>query len=133
MKLQRSPTLHPALLFIAPSLNVVLLLVFFVILSTSFLIQPGVAVSVPDSPFLLAPQRNPLIVSIVTAPLSSVYFENEETTLAGLEKKLRARADRNHTLIIKTDRLAPFEKMAAVMNISLKLGYPTVVATSEEK
>jgi biopolymer transport protein ExbD len=106
VKLQRSPSLHPALLFIAPSLDVVLALIFFIILSTSFLLQPGVGVSVPDSPFLLAPQRNPLIISIVAAPLSSVYFENEETDL---------------------------EKLAAVMNISLGLGYPTVIATSEDK
>lgn len=133
MKLQRSPSLHPALLFIAPSLDVVLALIFFIVLSTSFLLQPGVSVSVPDSPFLLAPQRDPLIISIVAAPLSSVYFENEETTLDELRNKLRARTGRNHTLIIKTDRHAPFEKLAAVMNISLGFGYPTVIATSEEK
>ena len=120
-------------MFIAPSLDVVLVLIFYIILSTSFLLQPGVAVSVPDSPFLLAPQRDPLIISIIAAPLSAVYFENEETTLEGLRKKLRARTDRHHTLIIKTDSHAPFEKLAAVMNISLGLGYPTVIATSEEK
>ncbi len=133
MKLQRSQSLHPALLFIAPSLDVVLALIFFIILSTSFLLQPGVSVSVPDSPFLLAPQRDPLIISIVAAPLSSVYFENEETTLEALHEKLRTRTSRHHTIIIKTDRLAEFQKLAAVMNISLGLGYPTVIATSEEK
>ena len=132
MKLERSPGLHPALIFIAPSLDVVLLLIFYLILSTSFLLQPGVSVSVPDSPFLLAPQRDPLIISIVAAPLSSVYFENEEVTLPELREKLQARTSRNHTLIIKTDRLAPFEKLAAVMNISIALGYPTVIATSEQ-
>lgn len=118
-------------MFIAPALDVVLALVFFIILSTSFLLQPGVAVSVPDSPFLLAPQRDPLIISILAAPLSTVYFENEETTLSQLESKLKARTDRHHTLIIKTDRHAPFETLAAVMNLSLCLGYPTVIATSE--
>ena len=133
MKLQRSTSLHPALLFIAPSLDVVLALIFFIILSTSFLLQPGVSVSVPDSPFLLAPQHDPLIISIVAAPISAVYFENEETTLEELREKLRARTERHHTLIIKTDRQAAFEKLTAVMNISLSLGYPTVIATSEEK
>jgi biopolymer transport protein ExbD len=133
VKLQRSTSLHPALLFIAPSLDVVLALIFFIILSTSFLLQPGVSVSVPDSPFLLAPQHDPLVVSIVAAPLSAVYFENEETTLEELREKLRARTERHHTLIIKTDRQAAFEKLTAVMNISLGLGYPTVIATSEEK
>ena len=133
MKLQRSTSLHPALLFIAPSLDVVLALIFFIILSTSFLLQPGVSVSVPDSPFLLAPQHDPLIISIVAAPISAVYFENEETTLEELREKLSARTERHHTLIIKTDRQAAFEKLTAVMNISLSLGYPTVIATSEEK
>ena len=131
MKLERSPSPHPAFLFIAPALDVILALVFFIILSTSFLLQPGVEVSVPDSPFLLAPQRDPLIVSILSAPHSSIYFENEEVDAAELRQKLQARKSRNHTLIIKTDRHASFEHLALVMNISLELGYPTVIATSE--
>lgn len=133
MKLERSPGLHPALMFIAPSLTVVLLLVFYLILSTSFLLQPGVMVSVPDSPFLLAPQRDPLIISVVAAPLSAFYFENEEVSLEKLREKLQTRRFRNHTIIIKTDRHAPFEQLARVMTITLGMGYPTVIATSEEK
>jgi biopolymer transport protein ExbD len=74
-----------------------------------------------------------LLAATLAAPLSAVYFENEETTLEELRNKLRTRTGRHHTLIIKTDRHAPFEKLAAVMNISLGLGYPTVIATSEEK
>ena len=133
MKLKRTAGLHPALMFIAPSLNVVLLLVFYIVLSTSFLLQPGVMVSVPDSPFLLAPQRDPLIVSILAAPFSSIYFENEEIPLEKLRDKLAARGSRNHTIIIKTDRHSPFEQLVRVMTVSLSLGYPTVIATSEEK
>ena len=132
MKIQRTPGLHPALMFIAPSLNVVLLLVFYIILSTSFLLQPGVTVEVPQSPFLLAPQRNPLIISIATAPLSSIYFENDAITLDELRTKLKEYGGRNHTVIIKTDRRSPVEQLTRVMTVSLSLGYPTVIATSEE-
>jgi biopolymer transport protein ExbD len=131
VKIARSPSPHPAFLFIAPSLDVILALVFFIILSTSFLLQPGVEVAVPDSPFLLAPQRDPLIVSILSAPMSSIYFENEEVDAVKLRQKLQSSKSRNHTLIIKTDRHASFEDLAKVMNISLELGYPTVIATSE--
>ena len=133
MKLERSPGLHPALMFIAPSLDVVLALIFFIILSTSFLLQPGVEVSVPDSPFLLAPQRNPLVVSLAAPPISALYFENEQVTLEELRERLERRPSRNNTIIIKSDRLAPVEQLAGVMNITLGMGYPTVVATSEEK
>ncbi len=133
MKLERSPGLHPALMFIAPSLDVVLALIFFIILSTSFLLQPGVEVSVPDSPFLLAPQRDPLVVSIAAPPISALYFENEQVTLEELRDRLERRPSRNNTIIIKSDRRAPVEQLAGVMNITLGMGYPTVVATSEEK
>jgi len=133
VKLERSPGLHPALTFIAPSLDVVLALIFFIVLSTSFLLQPGVEVSVPDSPFLLTPQRDPLIVSIVAPPVSAVYFENEQVTLEELRERLGRRSSRNNTIIVKADRRAPFEQLAGVMNISLGMGYPTVMATSEEE
>ena len=131
MKIQRSPGLHPALMFIAPSLNVVLLLVFYIILSTSFLLQPGVTIEVPQSPFLLAPQRNPLIISIAAAPLSSIYFENDAVTFEELRHKLKEYGGRNHTVIIKTDRRSSVEQLTKVMTVSLSLGYPTVIATSE--
>jgi biopolymer transport protein ExbD len=133
VKIDRSPGLHPALMFIAPSLNVVLLLVFYIILSTSFLLQPGVTVDVPQSPFLLAPQRNPLIISIAAAPLSSIYFENAAVTFEELRTKLTEYGGRNHTLIIKTDRRSAVDQLAKVMTVSLSLGYPTVIATSEEQ
>jgi biopolymer transport protein ExbD len=133
VKLERSPGLHPALMFIAPSLDVVLALVFFIVLSTSFLLQPGVEVTVPDSPFLLAPQRDPLIVSIVAPPVSALYFENEQISLKELRERLGKRPSRNNTIIVKADRRAPVEQLAEVMNISLGMGYPTVLATSEKE
>lgn len=120
-------------MFIAPSLNVVLLLVFYIILSTSFLLQPGVTVEVPQSPFLLAPQRNPLIISIAAAPLSSIYFENDAVTFDELRTKLKEYGGRNHTVIIKSDRRSAVEQLTQVMTVSLSLGYPTVIATSDQQ
>jgi len=133
VKLERSPGPHPALIFVAPALDVILLLIFFLLLSTSFLLQPGIAVSVPDSPFLLAPQREPQVVSVTAAPTSSVYFENGEVSFDSLRKKLAAQRGSKRTIIIKADRQAPFEQMARVMSIALELGFPTVIATSEER
>ena len=132
MKLVRTLGPHPALIFVAPALDVVLILVFFLLLSTSFLLQPGVAVSVPDSPFLLAPQRDPQVVSVTAAPTSAVYFENRQVSFELLRSKLESQPGRTRTLIIKADRLAPFDLIAHVMAVSLELGYPTVLATSED-
>ena len=132
MKLERTTGPHPALIFVAPALDVILLLLFFLLLSTSFLLQPGIAVSVPDSPFLLAPQREPQVVSVTAAPTSSVYFENGQVSFDSLRQKLASQRGTKRTIIIKADRQAPFEQMARVMTIALELGFPTVIATSEE-
>ena len=131
MKLVRTAGPHPALIFVVPALDVVLALVFFIVLSTSFLLQPGVAVTVPVSPFLLAPQRDPQVVSVTAPPLSAVYFESDEVTLETLRERLLAQQGRRRTVVIKADHLAPFDLVARVMNVSLELGYPTVLATSE--
>lgn len=131
MKLVRSPSLHPALLFVVPALDVVLILVFFVLLSTSFLLQPGIAVSVPDSPFLLAPQRDPQVISVTAAPTAAVFFENEQVGFEALRKKLEASHGNRRTIVIKADKLAPFDLIARVMAISLELGLPTVIATAD--
>jgi biopolymer transport protein ExbD len=131
VKLVRTAEPHPALIFVAPALDVVLILVFFLLLSTTFLLQPGVAVTVPDSPFTLAPQRDPQVVSVTAAPTSAVYFENRQVSFELLRSKLESQPGRKRTLIIKADRLAPFDLVARVMAVSLELGYPTVLATSE--
>ena len=131
MKLVRTSEPHPALIFVAPALDVVLILVFFLLLSTSFLLQPGVSVAVPDSPFLLAPQRDPQVVSVTAAPTTAVYFENQQVSFETLRTRLEAQHSRKRTIVIKADQLAPFDLIARVMTIALELGYPTVVATAE--
>ncbi len=132
MKLRRSPAPHPALIVFAPALGLALILIFFLLMSTAFLLQPGVAVSVPRSPFLLSPQRHPRIISVTAPPLSAIFFENEEVTLGRLREVLRRIQGRSQTIIIKADKRALYENISAVMNAALETGLPVVLATAEE-
>jgi len=132
VKLRRTSAPHPGLLFLAPALGLMMILIFFLLLSTTFLVQPGVAVSVPESPFVLSPQRNPRIISITAPPLSAVFFENEETSIPLLRERLKNLRGRTQTIIVKADKHALYEGVAAVMNVALELGFPVVLATAEE-
>lgn len=132
MKLRRSPIPHPALLFLAPSLALLLILLFFLLPSAAFMLQPGVSVTVPQSPFLLSPQRNPRIITITAPPMSAIFFENEQTSLSGLRDSLQKIRGRSQTVIIKADKRALYENISSVMNVALGLGFPVVLATSEE-
>ena len=97
------------------------------------MLQPGVAIDVPRSPFLLSPQRNPRIISITAPPLSAVFFENEEVDVARLREALQKLQGRSQTIIIKADKRALYENVSAVMNVALETGFPVVLATAEEQ
>jgi biopolymer transport protein ExbD len=120
-------------LYIAPALSLAMVLIFFLLLSSTFLLQPGIAVSMPQSPFLLSPQRDPRIVSVTAPPLSAIFFENEEMDLPALRDRLKKIRGRSQTIIIKADRRALYENISAVMNTALEQGFPVVLATSEEE
>ncbi len=132
MKLRRSLSPHPALIVFAPALGLALILIFFLLLSTSFMLQPGVAIDVPRSPFLLSPQRNPRIISVTAPPLSAIFFENEEMDLTRLRGALQRLPGRSQTIIVKADKRALYENVSAVMNVALETGFPVVLATAEE-
>jgi biopolymer transport protein ExbD len=133
VKLRRSPAPHPVLVVFAPALGLALILIFFLLLGTSFMLQPGVAIDVPRSPFLLSPQRNSRIISITAPPLSAVFFENEEVDVARLREALQKLQGRSQTIIIKADKRALYENVSAVMNVALETGFPVVLATAEEQ
>jgi biopolymer transport protein ExbD len=115
------------LIVFAPALALAVMLIFFLLLSTSFMLQPGIAVNVPLSPFLLSPQRNPRIISVTAPPLSAIFFENEEVDLTRLRETLQKIQGRSQTIIIKAD------KRALYGNISAVTGFPVVLATAEER
>ena len=131
MKLKRSSQPNWALLGLVALVNVLFLVLVFFALSTRFVIQPGVAVSVPFSPFQLAPERNSQIVSITAGPSPVIFFQDEKVTIDAFAAKIGEVSPVGRTLIVKADRATPFETVATVMNQALKLGFSVVLAGSE--
>ena len=82
MKLTR--TLHfPAWLFnVIPVVNVIFLVVIFFAISSRFVLQPGLAVSLPASSFTLEPHENAQIVSITSSPVPAMMRRDSSITSA---------------------------------------------------
>jgi biopolymer transport protein ExbD len=132
VKLTRTVSFNPAYFTVVPLVNVLFLLLIFFALSSQFVLQPGIVVALPSSPFLLAPQRNPQIVSIVAGPTPAIYFREQKIALDELEARLSAGAGTDKTLIIRADRTVPYDMILNVMNQGLRKGYSVVLATSGE-
>jgi len=132
MKLERNVSFNPAWLGIVPFVNVVFLVLLFFVLSSSYVLQPGIAVHLPTSPFTVHPQRDPQIVTIADSADPAVYFHDERMTLAQFSEKLGVFRGKNRTLIVRADRSIPYETVTRVMNAGFKNGCQIVLATSEE-
>lgn len=126
MKLSRTKEYNFGWMVIVPLLDIVFLLIFFLLLSSNFILQPGISVSLPFSQFTLGPQVNPQIVSITGGAAPAIYFRDQRTTLEQLGPLLDDAKREGRSVIIKADRFTPYELVVAVTNAALEHGITSV-------
>lgn len=126
MKLSRTKEYNFGWIVLFPLLDVVFLIVFFLLLSSNFLLQPGISVSMPFSRFTLAPQVNQQIVSITGGAAPAIYFRDQKVTLEQLGPLLDSAKRESASLIIRADHLTPYEIVVAVANAALEHGINSV-------
>lgn len=112
------------------TVTAVLLLVFFLLLSTSFMMQPGVAVDLPVSRFLLPAMQDPLVVSVTGGPGAAVFFEDRVIGTAELGGRLEARRTASRQVVIKADEDAPVALVSAVTELALERGFGVALAAT---
>jgi biopolymer transport protein ExbD len=126
MKLTRTKEYYFGWLMVVPLLDVVFLLIFFLLLSSNFLLQPGIAVSLPFSRFTLGNQLNQQIISITGGAAPAIYFRDQKITLEQLGPLLDEAKREGRSIIIKADRFTPYEMVVAVTNAALEHGISSV-------
>jgi biopolymer transport protein ExbD len=126
MKLSRTKEYNFGWLVVFPIIDVVFLLIFFLLLSSNFILQPGISISPPFSHFTLPPQLNQQIISITGGAAPTIYFRDQKITLQQLGPLLDAAKREDRAIIIKADRLTPYETVIAVTNAALEHGISSV-------
>ena len=126
MKLSRTKEYNFGWLVVFPLLDVAFLLIFFLLLSSNFILQPGIAVTLPFSRFTLGPQGNEQIISITGGAASAIYFRDQKVTFEQLGPLLDAAKGQGRSIIIKADRLTPYEMVVQVTNAALERGIASV-------
>ena len=126
MKLTRTKDYNFGWLVLFPLVDIAFLLMFFLLLSSNFVLQPGVSLSLPFSRFSLGPQVNQQIISITGGAVPAIYFRDQKITLEQLGPLLDAAKRENRSIIIKADRSTPYETVMAVTNAALEHGISSV-------
>jgi biopolymer transport protein ExbD len=126
VKLDRTINYNFGWLVLVALLNVAFLLVFFLLLSSNFILQPGISISMPFSRFTLGPQTNQQIISITGGSVPAIYFRDQRVTTEQLGPLLDAAKREGQSIIIKADRSTPYETVAEVTNAALEHGITSV-------
>src|SRR2546423_15149305 len=116
MKLSRTKEYNFGWLVVFPLIDVVFLLIFFLLLSSNFVLQPGIAVSAPASPFLLGAQQNQQIISITGGGGPAIFFRDQKISLERVRPLFEAAKSGKGSLIIKTERQTPHEMVLGAAN-----------------
>jgi biopolymer transport protein ExbD len=132
MKLSRTVKFHPALFGLIPIINVLFLVVLFFSVSSRFVLQPGIAVTLPFSPWTLGPQNDPQIISITGGSAPAIFFRDRRLDITEVRAALASPDLKDHTLIVKADRTTPYALVLRVVNEGLRAGLPVVLATAPE-
>ena len=134
MKLTRTSQISFGWLYVFPLLDVVFLLIFFFLLSSNFVLQPGISVSVPFSHFTLGPQPNQQIISITGGPSPAIYLRDQKVSLDELGPAMELAKREGRSIVIKADRLVSYDLVMSVTNAALENGITSVaLATTPQK
>ena len=126
MKLSRTTNYNFGWLLLIGLVDLAFLLAFFLLLSSNFILQQGISISMPFSRFTLGPQSNQQIISITGGAVPAIYFEDQRVTTEQLGQLLDAAKRKDQSVIIKADRSASYETVAEVTNAALEHGITSV-------
>jgi biopolymer transport protein ExbD len=129
------------LIDLAPVVNVVLLLLCFFLLGSSFVLQPGIKVDPPRSLVASGTPASRLVVAVTLgpqlfddkgSPLSRqpvLYFNDQIVTLDGLRNALDALPASRITpsLVVKADKNVPLDTITSIIDVAHR--FTVVIAT----
>jgi biopolymer transport protein ExbD len=126
VKLSRTTSHNFGWLLLIGLVDLAFLLAFFLLLSSNFILQQGISISMPFSRFSLGPQSNQQIISITGGAVPAIYFQDQRVTMEQLGPLLDAAKRKDQSIIIKADRSASYETVAEVTNTALEHGITSV-------
>jgi len=116
---------------IAPLIDVVFLLLIFFMLTSNFVIQPGIKVNLPKA--VTSETVGLENIEIIISGENVIYLDDKVITAQELKKILKQIAKRQGAIIIKADRRASLGRTVEIWDMCRDLGVSQVsIATDQE-
>ena len=134
MRFRRSLTTRTNVELI-PLIDVVFQLVVFFMVSTTFILTPGISLILPGSETSEPVVMTKLVVTIVAE--DEIYLNKERYNLAGLSSRLKALTEEEKeeikTVVIEGDEEVSYRLMVDVLDVLRKNGFKGVNLKTKEK
>lgn len=122
MKLHSQLTLRPDFLYLAPLLNVVLLLLIFFLLNSNLVVRSGYRVQLPPGNSSLKPLERAHLVTITGGEIPRVLLNGNEVQTGDLQAALTALKDESREVLLNADLAAPNGLVNKVQNAVFAAG-----------
>ena len=110
----------------AAFIDLVLLVIIFLLMSSSFVIQPGVTVHLPASDFVSGTQYGDMVVTLTREGM--VFFNDERTSIEGLAPAFEkvAQSRNAQSLLIEADGTVQHQTLVEIYNKAMQAGFEKV-------
>lgn len=129
-RVKRRTSVEKGQLDIAPLIDVVFLLLIFFMLTSNFVFQPGIKVSIPKLVTSEAIASDPLVVTLTAQDL--LFLNEQPITEEQLRAQLKTAARESKSLLLKADAGASLGRVTLIWDLCRELGIPQVnIATNQ--
>jgi len=116
---------------IAPLIDIVFQLLIFFMLTSSFVMQPGIKVNLPKA--VTSEVVTAENIEILVSAENVTYLNGEVVTSQELKKTLREAAKRNQAILIKSDKRASLGRVVEIWDTARELGITQInIATNQD-
>ena len=129
MKLQSTLTLRPDFLYLAPLLNIVLLLLIFFLLNSTLVVRSGIRVQLPVSQSSLKLVERAHIITIQAGDSPSVWLNDKPIFTGDLAAALEAVKSETRNVVVNADQAVPHGMVQRVQNAVLAAGCELAMGT----
>ncbi len=133
MKFKRHYQTTTGKLEIAPMIDVVFLLMVYFMLTSSFIMQPGIKIELPEAKTTQLMEKKEFVVSLTKD--GSIFYQEKSVSLAELQKILEEEAKKfpENILIIRGDYKTLHGKVVEVMDIAKLCGVKELAIATQPK
>tara|TARA_R110002096_G_scaffold23303_14_gene74276 strand:+ start:3937 stop:4338 length:402 start_codon:yes stop_codon:yes gene_type:complete len=120
------------MLYTAPLMDVILLLIIFFLFGSNLVLKSGVGVNLPRSGSALPSAEDAHIITLVPGENSEFYFNDRRIGLEELEDVLEAALKRSNQIILLGDEAVDYGTVMEISRVILKHEFELSFATQQE-